>query len=149
MSSLAIDEKTAEFGKRVVRPLRKLKTEEGATALLIHQNSRTSGIYGGHGDIKAAVWGLAALRLVDENDTSTLYLSTFKAHDGKARNADPILRRLHRERKESKWDGSDNDCKWTLLAIEQFQSPDLPLLKRFTALLEQQMEELTLRQIAQ
>lgn len=35
VSSLAIDENTAEFGKRVVRPLRKLITEEGATALLI------------------------------------------------------------------------------------------------------------------
>ena len=33
--------------------------------------------------------------------------------------------------------------------MEQFQSPDLPLLKRFTALLEQRTEELTLRQIAQ
>ena len=33
--------------------------------------------------------------------------------------------------------------------MEQFQSPDLPLLKRFTALLEQQTEELILRQIAQ
>ena len=148
VSSLAIDENTAEFGKRVVRPLRKLITEEGGTALLIHHNSRGSGKYAGNGDIKAAVWGLAALRLVDENDTSTLHLSTLKAHDGKARDADPILWRLGRERIESKWDGSDNDCKWTLLAMEQFQSPDLPLLKRFTALLEQQAEPLTLRQIA-
>ena len=148
VSSLSIDENTAEFGKRVVRPLRKLITEEGGTALLIHHNSRGSGKFAGNGDIKAAVWGLAALRLVDENDTSTLHLSTLKAHDGKARDADPILWRLGRERIESKWDGSDNDCKWSLLAMEQFQSPDLPLLKRFTALLEQQTEPLTLREIA-
>lgn len=147
--SLAIDENTAEFGKRVVRPLRKLITEEGGTALLIHHNSRGSGKFAGNGDIKAAVWGLVALRLIDENDTSTLHLSTLKVHDGKARDADPILWRIHRERTESKWDGSDNDCKWTLLAMEQFQSPDLPLLKRFTALLDQQTEEMTLRQIAQ
>ena len=146
--SLAIDENTAEFGKRVVRPLRKLITEEDGTALLIHHNSRGSGKFAGNGDIKAAVWGLAALRLVDENDTSTLHLSTLKAHDGKASDADPILWRICRERIESKWDGSDNDCKWTLLAMEQFQSPDLPLLKKFTALLEQQTELLTLREIA-
>ena len=151
VSSLAVDENTAEFGKRVVRPLRKLITEEGGTALLIHHNSRGSGKFAGNGDIKAAVWGLAALRLVDENDTSTLHLSTLKAHDGKARDANPILWRIGRERIDSKWDGSDDDysdCKWTLLAMEQYQSPDLPLLKRFNALLEQQTEPLTLRQIA-
>ncbi|KZR64550.1 AAA family ATPase [Prochlorococcus sp. MIT 1303] len=148
VSSLAIDENTAEFGKRVVRRLRKLITEEGGTALIIHHNSRGSGKYAGNGDIKAAVWGLAALRLVDANDTSILHLSTLKVHDGKARDADPILWRLQRTRVESKWDGSDNDCKWELLSMEQFQSPDLPLLKRFEALLEQQTKELTLREIA-
>ena len=59
VSSLSIDENTAEFGKRVVRPLRKLITEEGGTALLIHHNSRGSGKFAGNDDIKAAVWGLS------------------------------------------------------------------------------------------
>ena len=59
VSSLSIEENTAEFGKRAVRPLRKLITEEGGKALLIHHNSRGSGKFAGNGDIKAAVWGLS------------------------------------------------------------------------------------------
>lgn len=59
VSSLSIEENTAEFGKRAVRPLRKLITEEGGKALLIHHNSRSSGKFAGNGDIKAAVWGLS------------------------------------------------------------------------------------------
>ena len=148
VSSLDIEENSADIGKKVLRPLRKLITSAGASAVVIHHNSRHSGKYAGNGDIKAAVWGLFALRRIEEGRPDELHLSSLEAHDGKTRDGDPILWRISKTRCEG-YDGSQGNCEWSLLGMEQHDCPDLPLVKRFEALLAQQSEPRTLRQIGE
>ena len=148
VSSLDIEENSADIGKKVVRPLRKLITSAGASAVVIHHNSRHSGKYAGNGDIKAAVWGLFSLRRIEEGRPDELHLSSLEAHDGKCRDGDPILWRISKTRCEG-YDGSQGNCEWNLLGMEQHDCPDLPLVKRFEALLAQQSEPRTLRQIGE
>ena len=146
--SFDVDENSAEIGKRVVRPLRDLITKAGASGVLIHHNSRHSGKFAGNGDIKAAVWGLFALRRITENDHNNLHLSSLEAHDGKTRDGDPILWHIRKERTEG-FDGSRSNVCWTLEAMLQHTAPDLPLLKRVQANLAIQSQPLTLRQLAE
>ena len=148
VSSLDIEENSADIGKKVLRPLRKLITSAGASAVVIHHNSRHSGKYAGNGDIKAAVWGLFALRRIEEGRPDELHLSSLEAHDGKTRDGDPILWRISKTRCEG-YDGSQGNCEWNLEGMEQHDCPDLPLVKRFEALLAQQTEPRTLRQIGE
>ena len=148
VSSLDIEENSADIGKKVVRPLRKLITSAGASAVVIHHNSRYSGKYAGNCDIKAAVWGLFSLRRIEEGRPDELHLSSLEAHDGKCRDGDPILWRISKTRCEG-YDGSQGNCEWNLLGMEQHDCPDLPLVKRFEALLAQQSEPRTLRQIGE
>ena len=148
VSSLDIEENSADIGKKVVRPLRRLITEAGASAVLIHHNSRHSGKYAGNGDIKAAVWGLFSLRRIDDGQPDELHLSSLEAHDGKTRDGDPILWRIRKTRCEG-YDGSQGNCSWELLSMEQHDSPDLPLIKKFEALLATEDEPRTLRQLGE
>ena len=148
VSSLDIDENSSEIGKKVIRPLRDLITKAGASAIVIHHNSRHSGKYAGNGDIKAAVWGLFSLRRVEGGRPDELHLSSLEAHDGKTRDGDPILWRLSKTRTEGV-DGSQSNCEWKLLAMEQHNFPDLKLVQRFNAILAIQDEPRTLRQIGE
>ena len=111
VSSFHIDANTTEFGKRIVRPLRKLITEADSATLIIHHNIRGLGKYAGSTDIKAAVWALVALRTINKNDPNTLRLPTLPAHDGKAHDADPILWRIHHEESILNGMGSENNCE--------------------------------------
>ena len=58
VSSLDIEENSADIGKKFVRPLRKLITSAGASAVVIHHNSRHSGKYARNGDIKNSGLGI-------------------------------------------------------------------------------------------
>jgi len=146
--SFDVDENTAEIGKRVVRPIRDLITKAGASGILIHHNSRTSGKYAGNGDIKAAVWGLFSLRRITDNDHDNLHLSSMDAHDGKTRDGDPILWHIRKERTEG-FDASRGNVSWTLEAMLQHTAPDLPLLKRIQTNLAIQQQPINLRQLAE
>ena len=148
VSSLDVDENGADIGKKVLRPLRKLITEAGASAVVIHHNSRHSGKYAGNGDIKAAAWGLFSLRRIQEGNPDELHLSSLEIHDGKCRDGDPILWRIKKERCEG-FDGGQSNCEWFLLSMEQHDCPDLPLVKRFEAQLATESEPRTLRQIGE
>jgi hypothetical protein len=144
--SLGIPEETSDFGKLVLRPLRNLIVEAGGTALINHHLNK-SGIFSGHNDIKAAVWGLFVLRDI-EGTPDQFHLSSLKEHGGKVRDGAPVLWRLDRQQV---LDEGDRWCgfSWKLLAMEQKDAPDLPLVQRVFAYLATQPVPVTLRQIGE
>jgi hypothetical protein len=141
--SFDVEETSAEFGRKIVRPLAKAITDAGASGILIHHNAKGSGKAAGTADIGAAVWGVFNLKRAVEGDDENLHLSTDKTRDG-----DPLLWHLRKKRCEG-FDGSEGGCKWELAGMLQHMAPDLPLLKRVDALLDMQTQPITLRQIAE
>lgn len=140
--SFDVEETSAEFGRRVVRPLAKLITDSGSAGLLIHHNAAGTGKAAGTRDIPAAVWGVFNLKRVTDGNDQDLILSTDKTRDG-----DPIVWQLRKERTDGA-DRSGHGFRWELAAMLQHLAPDLPLLRRVEALLDRQVEPITLRQMA-
>jgi hypothetical protein len=141
--SFDVEETSAEFGRKIVRPLAKAITDAGASGILIHHNAAGTGKSAGTRDIPAAVWGVFNLKRAVDGDDENLHLSTDKTRDG-----DPLLWHLRKQRCEG-FDASEGGCKWELAAMLQHMAPDLPLLKRVDALLDMQTQSITLRQIAE
>ena len=141
--SFDVEETSAEFGRKIVRPLAKAITDAGASGVLIHHNAAGTGKAAGTRDIPAAVWGVFNLKRAVDGDDENLHLSTDKTRDG-----DPLLWHLRKQRCEG-FDGSEGGCSWELVAMLQHMAPDLPLLKRVDALLDMQTQPITLRQIAE
>jgi hypothetical protein len=141
--SFDVEETSAEFGRKIVRPLAKAITDAGASGILIHHNAAGTGKSAGTRDIPAAVWGVFNLKRAVDGDHENLHLSTDKTRDG-----DPLLWHLRKQRCEG-FDGSEAGCTWELAAMLQHMAPDLPLLKRVDALLDMQTQPITLRQIAE
>jgi hypothetical protein len=141
--SFDVEETSAEFGRKIVRPLAKTITDAGAAGLLIHHNAAGTGKAAGTRDIPAAVWGVFNLKRVVDGDDENLHLSSDKTRD-----SDPLLWHLRKMRCEG-FDGSEGGCTWELVNMLQHMAPDLPLLKRVDALLDMQTQPITLRQIAE